>query len=69
MHITNPAFAYDMLGQDYSGQHQTENRIFSFVDKILDVTKTVLNIGAGADSYKPANRYVIAIEPSVTMRS
>jgi SAM-dependent methyltransferase len=29
----------------------------------------VLNVGAGAGSYEPADRYVLALEPSATMRA
>lgn len=30
---------------------------------------TVLNVGAGAGSYEPAGRYVVAVEPSASMRA
>jgi ubiquinone/menaquinone biosynthesis C-methylase UbiE len=35
----------------------------------LGDAETVVNIGAGAGSYEPADRHVIAIEPSATMRA
>ena len=35
----------------------------------LGDAKTVVNVGAGAGSYEPADRHVIAIEPSRSMRS
>ena len=31
--------------------------------------KTILNVGAGAGSYEPDDKYVVAVEPSVVMRS
>lgn len=31
--------------------------------------RTVLNVGAGAGSYEPSDRYVLAIEPSAAMRA
>jgi SAM-dependent methyltransferase len=69
MKIENPAFNYDQLGQKYSGYRQTDPRIAAFVNEALGDTKTILNVGAGAGSYEPADKYVIAVEPSVVMRS
>jgi SAM-dependent methyltransferase len=69
MKIENPAFNYDQLGQKYSGYRQTDPRIADFVNKALGDAKTILNVGAGAGSYEPADKYVIAVEPSVVMRS
>jgi SAM-dependent methyltransferase len=37
--------------------------------KAFSDSKTILNVGAGAGSYEPPDRYVIAVEPSVVMRS
>jgi len=39
------------------------------VHAALDVSRTVLNVGAGAGSYEPTDRYVLAVEPSATMRA
>jgi SAM-dependent methyltransferase len=39
------------------------------VHEALADAKTVVNVGAGAGSYEPADRHVIAIEPSRSMRS
>jgi SAM-dependent methyltransferase len=69
MNITNPAFNYDKYGQQYSGQRTTDPRIAAYVNKALGTAKTVLNVGAGTGSYEPGDRYVIAVEPSVAMRS
>jgi SAM-dependent methyltransferase len=69
MKIENPAFNYDQLGQKYSGYRQTDPRIADFVNKALGDAKTILNVGAGAGSYEPADKYVIAVEPSVVMRA
>jgi SAM-dependent methyltransferase len=68
MKIENPAFDYDNLGQKYSGYRKTDSRIAKYVHEALDDAKTVINIGAGTVSYEPSDKYVIAIEPSVTMR-
>ena len=37
------------------------------MDAALGAARTVLNVGAGTGSYEPADRYVVAVEPSRTM--
>jgi SAM-dependent methyltransferase len=69
MKIENTAFNYDKLGQEYASYRQTEPRIFAYILNALDDATTVLNVGAGAGSYEPTDRYVIAVEPSNVMRS
>ncbi|MDN3582905.1 class I SAM-dependent methyltransferase [Mucilaginibacter flavus] len=66
--ITNPAFNYDEFGQEYSGQRKTDPRIAAYVYEALASAKTILNVGAGAGSYEPVDKYVVAVEPSVAMR-
>jgi SAM-dependent methyltransferase len=68
MKIENPAFDYDQFGQKYSGHRQTDPRIADYVLKALGAAKTVLNVGAGAGSYEPNGKYVVAVEPSEVMR-
>ena len=68
MPISNPAFNYDQRGQTYSGYRQTEPAIAAYINHALADARTVLNIGAGAGSYEPTDRYVIAVEPSAEMR-
>ncbi len=68
MKIENPAFNYDQTNLIYSARRQTEPGIAVYINKALRDAKTVLNIGAGAGSYEPSDRYVIAVEPSLTMR-
>ena len=69
MEIKNPAFDYDKHGQKYSRQRKTDPRIANYIHNALGNSKTVINIGAGAGSYEPEDRYVVAIEPSSTMRN
>ena len=68
MKIENPAFNYDKYGQKYSGYRKTDPRIAEYVNNALGDSKTVLNVGAGAGSYEPADKYVVAVEPSTVMR-
>ena len=67
--IDNPAFDYDQLGHGYSGQRRTDPRIAAYILDALGDAKTVLNVGAGAGSYEPTDRYVVAVEPSHSMRA
>ena len=69
MKIPNPAFNYDTHGQKYSGQRKTDPRIAAYVHKALADSETVINIGAGSGSYEPEDKYVIAVEPSIIMRT
>ena len=69
MKIENPAFDYDSFGHKYSGYRQTDPRIAAHVFKALEPAKTVLNVGAGAGSYEPTDKYVVAVEPSEVMRA
>ncbi|WP_100013155.1 class I SAM-dependent methyltransferase [Lentibacillus sediminis] len=69
MEIENPAFNYDKYGQKYSGHRRTDPRIAEYVYDALGSAETVLNLGAGAGSYEPEDRYVVAVEPSNVMRS
>jgi SAM-dependent methyltransferase len=68
MKIDNPAFDYDRPGQKYSGYRQTDPRIAAYVFKALERAKTILNVGAGTGSYEPNDKYVVAVEPSISMR-
>ncbi len=60
---------YDLAGQGYALQRQADPRIEAQVHAALGSARTVLNIGAGAGSYEPTDRHVIAIEPAAAMRA
>jgi SAM-dependent methyltransferase len=62
-------FDYDAQGAGYAGQRRPDPRIEAMVHAALGEARTVLNVGAGAGSYEPLDRYVIAIEPSAAMRA
>jgi SAM-dependent methyltransferase len=67
--ITDPAFDYDRFGHQYSRHRRTDPRIAAQVCSALGNARTVLNVGAGGGSYEPDDRYVVAVEPSVSMRA
>jgi SAM-dependent methyltransferase len=58
---------YDDFGGGYSTRRVTDPRIAMRISTALDDARTVLNVGAGAGSYEPADRVVIAVEPSAVM--
>lgn len=62
-------FDYDTHGRGYAGQRRPDPRIAAMVHTALGDARTVLNVGAGAGSYEPADRYVVAVEPSTAMRT
>lgn len=58
---------YDTIGVNYSELRKPDPRIRALIERALGTAKTVLNVGAGAGSYEPANRQVTAVEPSIEM--
>lgn len=63
------SFDYNAHGHTYGQHRKTDPRIASQVWAHLEGMQTVLNVGAGAGSYEPSNAYVVAVEPSATMRA
>lgn len=59
--------SYDTIGVNYSDLRKPDARIERAIGRALGSARTVLNVGAGAGSYEPADRQVTAIEPSVEM--
>jgi SAM-dependent methyltransferase len=60
---------YEQHGIGYAAVRRPDPRIAAQVHAALGTGKTVLNVGAGAGSYEPVDRYVLAVEPSATMRA
>jgi len=60
---------YDRIGAAYTVTRRTEPRIAAAVWAALGDARTVLNVGAGTGSYEPADRDVLAVEPSAVMRA
>lgn len=55
------------MGIDYSEVRRADPRIEAAIWRRLSDARSVLNVGAGAGSYEPRDREVIAIEPSQVM--
>jgi hypothetical protein len=62
-------FDYDRHGHGYAEHRQADPRIASNVHRALGAARTVLNVSAGAGSYEPADRRVLAVQPSPVIRA
>lgn len=60
---------YDDIGHGYARVRRPDRRIAARVHAALGDAATVLNVGAGTGSYEPADRWVLAVEPSAVMRA
>ena len=59
--------AYDQLGVGYPTHRRTDPRLAAVIANALGDARTVLNIGAGTGAYEPADRTVVARDPSSLM--
>jgi SAM-dependent methyltransferase len=60
---------YGAVGTAYARYRRPDPRIAARVTQALGAARTVLNVGAGAGSYEPADRQVTPVEPSASMRA
>lgn len=58
---------YDTIGIGYSAYRRPDPRIAAQIASALGAASTIVNVGAGAGSYEPADRAVVAAEPSAEM--
>lgn len=58
---------YDTIGHGYQQQRQPDPRIAAQILRALGNATSVVNVGAGAGSYEPQDRQVLAVEPSMVM--
>ena len=58
---------YHRHGQGYARRRRTDPSIARLVHGALGSARTILNVGAGAGSYEPADRRLVAVEPSAAM--
>jgi hypothetical protein len=60
---------YEQHGRTYSQHRRADPRIAARIEEALGEARTVINVGAGTGSYEPLNRWLLAVEPSATMRA
>jgi SAM-dependent methyltransferase len=58
---------YDRLGVSYTATRRPDPRIAAAIEDALGDAVTVVNVGAGAGSYEPEGRKLVAVEPSHVM--
>ena len=58
---------YDVIGNEHARQRRADSRIAAAIHVALSESTSVLNVGAGAGSYEPADRDVVALDPSSIM--
>jgi len=58
---------YDRIGLGYATTRRPDPRIGRLVRTALGGSHSVVNVGAGAGSYEPDDRAVVAVEPSPVM--
>ena len=58
---------YDSIGRGYATTRRPDPRVAAWIHTALGDAHRVLNVGAGAGSYEPTDRQVVAVEPSTVM--
>lgn len=59
---------YDRLGIGYADLRRPDPRLAAAIERALgESARSVVNVGAGAGSYEPPGRRVVAVEPSAEM--
>lgn len=58
---------YDHIGHNYANRRREDPALKERIRALLGDARTVVNVGAGAGSYEPTDRTVIAVEPSGVM--
>lgn len=62
-----PTARYDVIGRAYATTRRKDPRLRERIRAALAESRSVVNVGAGAGSYEPSDRCVIAVEPSDVM--
>jgi hypothetical protein len=58
---------YDEIGLGYRNYRRPDPRLATSILRALGEAHTVVNVRAGAGSYEPTDRSVVAVEPSLAM--
>jgi SAM-dependent methyltransferase len=65
--MPSSAALYDRIGGTYTATRQEDPCIAHAIHAALGDAHTIINVGAGAGSYEPRDRDVVAVEPSAVM--
>ncbi len=58
---------YDRIGHTYAARRRADPRWHAAIADAIGAASSVLNVGAGTGNYEPADRRVVAVEPSAGM--
>ena len=58
---------YDVIGAGYARVRSPDPAIVAAIAEGLGAARSIVSIGAGTGSYEPADRWVVAVEPSSVM--
>lgn len=58
---------YDTIGVGYRSKRRPDPRLRTAIHAAIGTASMILNVGAGAGSYEPSDRPVVALEPSGVM--
>jgi SAM-dependent methyltransferase len=58
---------YDTIGTTYTATRRPEPRFARRIEAVIGAGRRVVNVGAGTGSYEPADPFVAALDPSLTM--
>ena len=67
--MTERRVDYEEHGGRYAQGRRPDPRIEARIHAALGEAETLVNVGAGSGSYEPRDRWVLAVEPSATMRA
>ena len=65
--LTRVPELYDRIGRSYLTHRREDPRLAAAVRSALGPARSVVNVGAGAGAYEPADLSVVAVEPALTM--
>lgn len=65
--MTGAGQRYDVIGRSYATTRREDPRIADTIHGCLGSGRRVVNVGAGTGNYEPADRDVVAVEPSARM--
>jgi SAM-dependent methyltransferase len=65
--VAGTAPLYDGIGRVYGRHRRADPRIAAQIENALGEARTIVDVGAGTGSYEPADKVVVAVEPSTVM--